>query len=156
MNINITLLGQMITFGIFVWFTMRFVWPPLIKAMTERQERIAEGLAAAERGVNDLQLAQQKAADYLREAKQQALGVVENAHKQATLLIEDAKRDARTEGERLIMVARGDIQQEVEAAKLQLRKQVAEIAMLGAEKILERNLDENINRELVEKLITEL
>lgn len=156
MNINITLFGQMITFAIFVWFTMKFVWPHVLQAMNERQERIAEGLAAAERGVNDLQLAQQKAADYLREAKQQALGIVENAHKQSTLLIEDAKHEARLEGERLLTVARADIQQEVVAAKLQLRKEVAEIAMICAEKIVERNLDENTNRELVEKLITEL
>ena len=156
MNINATLLGQMITFAVFVWFTMKYVWPPITKALAERQKKIAEGLSAAERGVRELELAQHKATAHLREAKVQAVSILDQANKHAGRLIEEAKLRARDEGQRLVALAKVEIDQEIQQAKQQLRQQIARIAMAGAEKILERSIDEKENRDLLEKLITEL
>lgn len=156
MNINITLLGQMITFALFVWFTMKYVWPPLTKALAQRQQKIADGLAAAERGAHELQLAQHRAADQLREAKVQAMAIIDQANKQANQIIDEAREHARVDGQRLLAVAQTNILQEVETAKQQLRKQLADIAVACAEKILDRSIDETANRELLEKMITEI
>lgn len=156
MNIGITLLGQMITFALFVWFTMKYVWPPLTKALAERQKRIAEGLAAAERGVHELKLAQDKAAKQLREAKAQAALIVEQANKRAGQIIDEAKAQAREEGQHLFHLAKADIAQELQSAKQQLRGQIASIAVVGAERILGRHIDEALNNDLLEKLVTEI
>lgn len=117
MNIDATLLGQAITFMLLVWFTMKFIWPPLIKALDGRAKTIADGLAAAERGRHDLELAAKRSAETLRDAKQQAQEIIAQAEKRAAELIEQAKHDARTEGGRLIAGAKADIEQEVVRAK---------------------------------------
>ncbi|MGE3919917.1 MAG: F0F1 ATP synthase subunit B [Gammaproteobacteria bacterium] len=156
MDLNATLIGQMITFIFFIWFTMRFVWPPITKALAERKAQIAEGLAAAERGKRELELAQHKALEYLREAKEQAASIIEEANKRAIHLIETAKADARQECERLLAQNKVEIAKEIQKAKLELKHQITNIAMIGAEKILERNLDSAANSALVEKLITEI
>jgi F-type H+-transporting ATPase subunit b len=155
-NINATILGQMIAFAFFVWFCMKYVWPPLTAAMAERQKKIADGLEAADRAGKDLELAQSRVADQLKEAKSEASGIIDQANKRATQIIDEAKEQAREEGQRLIAGAQAEIEQEVNRAKEQLRAQVASIAIAGAEKILEASIDENAHAELAEKLASSL
>jgi F-type H+-transporting ATPase subunit b len=156
MDLNATLLGQMITFIVFVWFTMRYVWPPITKAMAERKRQIADGLAAGERGKHELELAQHKATEYIRDAKIQAATIIEEANKRAIHIIEHAKDEARQESDRLLALGRTEIAKELQKAKHELKNQIAIIAMNGAEKILQKNLDKAANSALIEKLITEL
>lgn len=156
MNINLTLLGQTLAFAIFVWFCMKFVWPPLTAAMTARQKKIAEGLDAAGRAQQDLKLAQEKVSNTLRETKEQAAQILEQANKHANSIVEEAKHQARAEGERLVAGARAEIEQEVNRAKDQLRAQVAALAVLGAEKILESQVDAKAHSDLVDKLASQL
>lgn len=156
MNINATLLGQMIAFMIFVWFTMKFVWPPLIKAIEERQKKIADGLAASERGQHDLELAKKEAAHVLKEAKQQAAEILEQANKRGSVIVEEAKADAKVEADRIKAGALAELEQEVNRAKEALRGQVASLAVAGAEKILARNIDAAAQSDIVEKLVAEL
>jgi F-type H+-transporting ATPase subunit b len=146
----------MIAFAFFVWFCMKYVWPPLTAAMAERQKKIADGLEAAERAEKDLELAQSRVADQLKEAKSEASGIIDQANKRATQIIDEAKEQAREEGQRLIAGAQAEIEQEVNRAKEQLRAQVASIAIAGAEKILEASIDENVHAELAEKLASSL
>jgi F-type H+-transporting ATPase subunit b len=155
-NINLTLFGQTFAFAIFVWFCMKFVWPPITKAMQERQKKIAEGLDAAGRAQQDLKLAQEKVSNTLRETKDQAAQILEQANKHANSIVEEAKLQARAEGERLIASARSEIEQEVNRAKDQLRAQVAALAVLGAEKILESQVDAKVHSDLVDKLASQL
>ena len=156
MNINLTLFGQTFAFAIFFWFCMKFVWPPITKAMQERQKKIAEGLDAAGRAQQDLKLAQEKVTNTLRETKEQATQILEQANKHASAIVEEAKQQARAEGERLVNAARAEIEQEVNRAKDQLRAQVAALAVLGAEKILESQVDAKVHNDLVEKLASQL
>ncbi|PKM29816.1 MAG: F0F1 ATP synthase subunit B [Gammaproteobacteria bacterium HGW-Gammaproteobacteria-11] len=156
MNINLTLFGQTIAFAIFVWFCMKYVWPPLTAAMAERQKKIAEGLDAAGRAQRDLDLAQEKASQTLRETKEQATQIIEQANKSANILIEEAKQQARSEGDRLIAAAKAEIEQEVNRAKDELRAQVAILAVKGAEHILESEIDAKAHSELVNKLASQL
>ena len=156
MNINLTLFGQTIAFAIFVWFTMKFVWPPITRVMQERQKKIAEGLDAAGRAQRDLELAQEKASHTLRETKEQSAQLLEQANKSAALIVEEAKQQARSEGERLITAAKAEIEQEVNRAKDQLRAQVAVLAIQGAERILESEVDSAAHSELVNKLASQL
>ncbi len=156
MNLNATLLGQMITFAILVWFTMKYVWPPLTKALDERQKKIADGLSAAERGVHELELAQNKAVEYLRDVKTQAADIIEQANKRSAVIVEEAKQQAREEGQRLVNLAKDEIAREVEAAKQQLKQQVASLAVHGAEKILAKNLDVAANQALIDQLIEQI
>ncbi|WP_174876064.1 F0F1 ATP synthase subunit B [Vogesella oryzae] len=141
MEFNVTLLGQAITFAILVWFTMKFVWPPLTNMMEERAKRIADGLAAAERGKQDLEAAEKRVADELRQAKQKATELVIAAEKRASQIVEEAKDVARTEGAKLVADAKAQIDQEVLRAKEALREQVAGLAVAGAEKILRKEID---------------
>lgn len=141
MEFNATLLGQAITFAILVWFTMKFVWPPLTNMMDERAKRIADGLAAAERGKQDLEAAEKRIADELRQAKQQATELVLAAEKRASQIVEESKDAARTEGAKLLAEAKAQIDQEVLRAKEALREQVASLAVAGAEKILRKEID---------------
>jgi len=141
MNINATLIGQFITFFVFVWFCMKFVWPPIMQALAARQKRIADGLAAAERGVHEQELAEKRAKDLLVEAKGQSVEIINLAQKRASEIVEEAKGDARAEGDRLLTAARAEIDQEVNRAKEQLRAQVAIIVVTGAEKVLGREID---------------
>ena len=149
MNINLTLLAQAVSFALFIWFTVRFVWPPLLRALEQRQRVIADGLAAAERGRQDLEQASHRTADMLREAKQQAQEILAQADKRGAQLIEEAKGAAVTEGERLIAAAKAEIDQEVSRAREALRAQVAALAVAGAEQILRREVDAKAHAELL-------
>jgi F-type H+-transporting ATPase subunit b len=156
MNLNATILGQTIAFAVFVWFCLKYVWPPVTQALAERQKKIAEGLEAADRAQRDLSLAQNKAADDLREAKVKSAEIIDMANKRANQIVEEAKEKAREEGQRLVAGAKAEIEMEVQRAKEELRAQVAAIAIAGAEKILEGTVDQAANEELVKKLASEL
>ena len=156
MNFNATLIGQMITFGLLVLFTMKYVWPPIMQAMQDRQKRIADGLASAERGVHEQELAQAKSAQMLKEAKQQAAEIIAQAHKRANEVIEQSKLDARVEGDRQLIAAKVEIEQEVNRAREQLRNQVVTLAIAGASKILKREVDEAANAALLDDLVAQL
>lgn len=152
MNINLTLIGQSITFMFFVWFCKAFVWTAIRNAMDEREKQIADGLEAADRAGRDLELAQEKATQNLREAKETAAGIIDAANKRASQIVEEAKDAAREEGERLKAAAQAEIEQEINRAKEALRTQVAGLALAGAEKVLEASIDKGAHKELVEKL----
>jgi F-type H+-transporting ATPase subunit b len=156
MNLNLTLLGQTIGFIIFVWFCMKYVWPPVINAMRDRQKKIADGLESARRAEQDLARAQEKALDHLQEAKADAAKIIEQANKRASQLIEEAKVKASKEGDRLIVAAKADIEQEVQRAKEKLRNQVAAVALAGAEHILQSSIDKKAHSKLFDQLATEL
>jgi F-type H+-transporting ATPase subunit b len=155
-NINLTLLGQMISFALLVWFTMKFVWPPLTKAMAERQSRIADGLAAGERGRHELEVAQKKATAILRDAHANADGVIAQATHRAVEIVDQAKGDARADGERLIAAARTEIEIEMNRARESLRAEVARLAVAGAAKLLEQELDRATHARLVDSLTRKL
>jgi len=155
-DINSTLLVQTVTFIVFAIFTMKFVWPPLLRAIDERREKIADGLAAAERGQHDIELAQKKATDILRDAREQANEIVEKANKRHAEIVDAAAGDARKEAERIIHGAKAEVTQQVEQAKAALRSQVATLAVAGAEKILQRSVDASVQSDLVSKLAQEL
>jgi F-type H+-transporting ATPase subunit b len=156
MNINLTLIGQTITFFVFVWFCLKFVWPPIMQALDDRKKTIADGLAAAERGKHDLELAQVKVAEELKDAKAQAADIISQAQKRAAEIVEEAKDDARTEGERLLNAARAEIDQEVNQAREQLRTQVASLAVVGASRVLEREIDEQAHADLLNDLAAQI
>ncbi len=156
MNINATMFGQAITFAILIWFTMKFVWPPLLAAMAERAKTIADGLAAAERGKHDLELAEKRSAEILRQGKTKASEIIAAGEKRASEIVEEAKAQARTEGERILVAAKADIEQEVFRAKEQLRIQVSSIALAGAGKILGREIDAKAHNDLLDKLVAEI
>ena len=151
-----TLVVQMVIFALFVWFTMKFVWPPLTKAMEERQDKIAEGLASAERGRRELELAQHRVKDDLKQAKVQANDIIEKANRRASQMIEEARDDAREEGQRQIKLAQDQLQQEVNKAKAELKLKCTELAVAGAERILQREVNEKSNDALLESLIEEI
>ncbi|MBI1731184.1 MAG: F0F1 ATP synthase subunit B [Gammaproteobacteria bacterium] len=152
MNINATLLGQAITFAILVWFTMRFVWPPIMKAMQDRARRIADGLAAAEQGQQKFNQAEKEYEARVNEGRQQAAGIVAQAHKQGVEMIEAAKDAARDEGNRMIEAAKHEIGREREQAREQLKQQVAVLALAGAEQILMREVDRKAHSDLLAKI----
>ncbi len=156
MNINATLLGQALWFGAFIWLTMRFIWPYLQKAMQERQKQIADGLAAAERGRQDLELAAKRSAELLQQARQQAAEVIAQAEKRSSQMIEEAKGNAKVEGERMVTAAKAEIEQEVNRAKETLRSQIAVLAVAGAEKILRREVDAKVHAQILQGLEAEL
>ncbi|HHO59032.1 MAG TPA: F0F1 ATP synthase subunit B [Thiotrichales bacterium] len=156
MNINLTLIGQSITFAVFVWFCMKFVWPPIMAALDERKKKIADGLAAAERGEHEQELAEKRAAEVLHEAKQQAQDIIGQSQKRGSEIVEDAKTTARDEGERLLTAARAEIEQEVNRAREELRGQVASLAIAGASKVLKREVDAAANEDLLKDLVSQL
>lgn len=156
MNINLTLIGQTISFFFFVLFCMKFVWPALISIMEEREKKIADGLEAADRADKDLELAQKKATQQLREAKEEAAAIIEQANKRAGQIVEEAKDQAKAEGDRLKAAAEAEVEQEVNRAKEELRGKVAALALAGAEKVLAASIDEKANSELVNQLAAEL
>ncbi|HED36556.1 MAG TPA: F0F1 ATP synthase subunit B [Gammaproteobacteria bacterium] len=156
MNINATLIGQSIAFFVFVWFVMQYVWPPLIEALDQRKKTIAEGLAAAERGMHEQELAEKAAEKHIKEAKNQASEIVTQAQKRASEIVEEAKDNAKEEAGRVIAAADAEIEQEINRAKEQLRKQVASIAMLGAAKVLNREVDEKAHGEIVDDMIAQI
>jgi len=156
MNINLTLFAQALTFAILIWFTVKFVWPPLLSAIDSRQKTIADGLADAERAKHDLELAAKRSADILREAKEKAGEIVAHGEKRASEIVEQAKIQAKVEGDRIIVGAKAEVDQEVFRAKEQLRTQVSAIALAGAGKILGREIDAKAHNDLLDKLAAEL
>lgn len=156
MNLNATILGQIFAFFLFVWFCQKYVWPPIVKALEERQKKIADGLEAATRAEHNLEMAQERAAVLLKEAKVSSAGIIDQANKRANQIIEEAKDKAREEGNRLITGAQAEIEQQINRAREDLRTQVAAIAVAGAEKILEASVDEKAHAALLDKLAASL
>lgn len=156
MNFNATLIGQTITFIVFVWFCMKYVWPPLMAALEERKARIADGLAAAERGQKDLELAKERASDDLKEAKQQAQEIINQAHKRANEMVDEAKEAAREEAEKIKAAASSDIEQQINSAREQLRKEVSTIALAGAEQILQREVNAEAHGKVLDDLMAQI
>jgi F-type H+-transporting ATPase subunit b len=156
MNFNATLIGQTITFIVFVWFCMKYIWPPLIAALEERNARISEGLAAAQRGQQDLENAQAKVSDSLKDAKQQAQEIINQAQKRANEIVDEAKDSARDEADKIKVAASADIDQQVTAAREQLRKEVSVIAIAGAEQILKREVDAKVHAEVLDELVAQI
>lgn len=156
MNINLSLFAQAATFALFIWFTVKFVWPPIVRAIEQRQKTIADGLAAAERGKQDLELASRRAGDVIREAKEQAQEILAQAEKRGVQLVEDAKGSAKAEGDRMIAAAKAEIDQEVSRAKDALRAQVSALAVQGAEKILRREVDAKAHADILTAVANEL
>ena len=156
MNINLTLIGQSITFAIFVWFCYAYIWPPLVTALTERQKKIADGLAAAERGQHEKELAEKKAAGYLKDAKGQASDIITQAQKRANEIVDEAKGDARTEADRIKAGADAEIEQEINRARESLRQEVVTLAIAGAEKVLKREVDKDAHSSSLNELSAQL
>lgn len=156
MNINLTLLAQAITFALFIWFTAKFVWPPLANAIDARQKQIAEGLAAAERGKQDLQQAGVRAEAMLKEARDKAQEILAQAERRASQIVEEAKVAAGEEGSRLVAAAKAEIDQEVSRARESLRQQVASLAVAGAEQILRREVDQKTHADLLASVQSQL
>jgi len=155
MNLNLTLFGEMLTFGVFVWFTMRFIWPPLTQAMEARREKIAAGLAAAEKSKRDLELAHHKVTELLTEAKAQAAQMVEQANNRANHIIEDGKARARIEGDRLLEIAKADIEREFHSAREKLMGEISSLVMTGAEKVLQHEINKSANDKLVTAMLSD-
>ena len=156
MNFNATLIGQMITFAVFVWFCLKYVWPPLMHALEERKAKIADGLAAAERGQKDLELAQARVTDNLKEAKQQAQEIINQAHKRANEMVDEAKEVAREEADKIKAAATADIEQQINSAREQLRKEVSSIALAGAEQILKREVDAKAHSKVLDDMMAQI
>lgn len=156
MNINATLFGQAIAFALFVWFCMKFVWPPLIAAIEERQKKISDGLTQAERAGKDLDLAQAKAVEKLKEAKAQAAEIVEQANKRRTQIVEEAKIEAESERQKIVAQGEAEVESERSRAREELRQQVSALAIAGAEKIIKRSIDKEANSDIIDKLVAEL
>lgn len=156
MDINATIIGQFITFAILIWFTMKFIWPPVTQALHDREKKIAAGLEAAERSKRELEMAEHKALSIIRDAKQQATHIIEQANLHSAKLIEEAKEQAKQEGRRIVDLAKGEIDREVSQAKEALKTQLATLAVAGAEKIIQRNLDASVHRDLLNALVAEI
>lgn len=156
MNLNLTLVGQAIAFAFFVWFCMKFIWPPVMQALQERQKKIADGLDAASRAARDLEVAEKEADETKRQAKEEAAEIREQAQKQRAQTVEKATQEAQQEYDRIVAKAKSEIEQEVARAKEELRAQVSRLAVLGAERILESSIDEKQHAAIVDKLAKEL
>ncbi len=152
MNITVTLLAQMLAFALLIWFVNKLLWGPLSKMMADRQKRIADGLAAAEKGKHEQELAEKRAKELLHTAKNQATEIISQAEKRASEIIDEAKGQGRAEGERILNGARAEIDQELNRAKEALRGQVVSIAIAGAEKILAREIDPKVHGDLLNQL----
>ena len=156
MNINFSLIAQAVAFALFIWFTVRFVWPPLLGAIEARQKQIADGLAAGEQGRKSLEISTRQAEEAIAEARARAAEIVSQAEKRAAQLIEEAKGAAKEEGTREKAAAKAEIGQEVQRARELLREQVAALAVAGAEKILRREVDAKAHAELLEGIKKQL
>jgi F-type H+-transporting ATPase subunit b len=156
MNVTATLIGQILTFAVFVWFVKAFLWEPMLKMMEERKQRIAEGLAAGERGQRAQELAEQRVKDRIAKSKQEAAEIISSAQKRATEIVEEAKESARQQGERIKATAHDEIAQEINRAKENLRLQVAALAIAGAEKVLEKEIDAEAHRAALDELAAQI
>ena len=156
MNINFTLIAQAIAFAVLIWFTVKFVWPPLLSAIETRQKEIADGLAAASEGRNALEVAAKKSEITMNEAKQKASEIIGQAEKRGSQIVEDAKGVAKAEGDRIIAGAKAEIEQEINRAKEGLRSQVSSLAVAGAEKILRKEINASAHSDMLAKLAAEL
>jgi F-type H+-transporting ATPase subunit b len=156
MNINFTLFAQAIVFAAFIWFTVRFIWPPLLRAIEQRQKTIADGLAAGERGRQELEAAGKRAHEELARARERVNEIINSAEKRDGQMLEEAKAAARAEAERIIAAAKADIDQQVGKAREMLREQVASLAVAGAEKILRREVNAKAHAEMLEQLKREI
>ncbi len=156
MNLNATLFAQIVVFFILAWFTMKFVWPPIMKALDERATKIAEGLAAAERGRQSFDLAAKHSAETMREGKEKVAEVIAQADKRALQIIEDAKVQARLEAEKIVAGAQAEIEQAAARAKEGLRERVAELAIAGAEKILRREVNASVHADMLSAIKQDL
>lgn len=156
MSINATLIAQMITFGILIWFTMKFIWPPLTKAIDDRAQRISEGLSAAERAREELADADARVVVEIKKARIDALVIVDKANQQATQIVERAKQDALAEAARQKTVAAAEIDSMAHRAREALRAQVGALAIVGAERILRREIDASTHKILIDELVAEL
>ena len=156
MDINMTLLGQSIAMLVFVWFCMKFIWPPIMNAIEERQTQIADGLAAAERGQQSLDKAQVEAEDIVDGARKQATTILDQAHARANEIVAEGKTDGTNERERQVAAASDEIEQETNRAREELRGQVSAIAVASAEKILQREIDSKSHADILSKLAAEL
>ena len=156
MNITVTLIGQMVAFILLIWFVNRVIWGPVSQMLADRQKKIADGLAAADRGQHDLELAEKRATDILKDAKNQAGDIITQAQKRAGEIVEESKDTARAEGEKLITAAKAEIERESNQAAEQLRGQVAAIALQGAEKVLRREVDANTHSDMLKDLAAQI
>ena len=156
MNINWTLPGQTFAFLLFVWFCYKYVWPPMVSAMQERQTRIADGLAAAEKGQQAQDVAEKEAAQMISEAKSQAAEIIANAEKRGNAVVDEAKTTAGSEKERIIASAQAEVEQDVQSAREELRSQVSSIAVAAASKIVDKEIDEQVHAGLLEDLVKQL
>jgi len=156
MNLNLTLIAQAVTFAVFIWFTVKFVWPWMLRKIEERQKTIADGLAAAEQGRRSLEVSTRQADQAINEARARAAEILAQAEKRSAQLIDEARQSAREEGDRELAAAKAEIQQEVTRAREQLRDRVASLAVAGAEKILRREVDARAHGELLESIKRQL
>ncbi|MGA7979099.1 MAG: F0F1 ATP synthase subunit B [Chromatiaceae bacterium] len=156
MNFNLTLIGQMIAFAVFVWFTMTYVWNPIVKALQDRKAKIAEGLAAAERGHHEQELGRKRATEIMHQAKVQAAEIVNQAQRRGTEIIDEAKQDARAEGARLVAAAQAEIERETNRAREDLRVKVADLAVAAAGKILEKEINAAAHKSIVESFAKQI
>lgn len=156
MQINATFLGQAIAFAILIWFSWKFIWPPLMKAIEDRQQKIAEGLAAADNAQKNLAQAEEKVAEELKLARAKANEIIEQAHRRANQIIDQAKNDAVAEANRQVALAEAEIAAAANRAKEDLRKQVSALAVSGAEKLLKREIDANAHKALIDELAAQL
>ncbi len=156
MNLNATLLAQMVVFLILAWFTMKFVWPPLIKALDERSQKIADGLAAAEKGKAELDAANKRVDQELAAARDEGQQRIADAEQRAQLVADEIKRNAQAEAARIVATAKADAEQQIVKAREALRGDVATLAVRGAEQILKREIDANAHAELLNQLKAEL
>jgi F-type H+-transporting ATPase subunit b len=156
LDINLTLIGQTIAMIVFVWFCMKFIWPPILNAIEERQEQIAEGLAAAEKGQDKLLQAQAEADEIVADARKQATSILDQAHARANEIVAEGKSDGVKERERQLTAAKAEIEQEVNKAREELRGQVSAIAIASAEKILRREIDDKAHEDILGNLAQEI
>ncbi len=156
MNVTATLIVQIFTFALLVWFIMRFLWGPLTSLMEERQRRIADGLAAAEKGKHELELSEKRAADVLRDVRSKAADIIAHAERRAAEIVDEAKGHAKIEAERILAVAKSDIEQEQNRAREELRTAVAELVVMGASQILEQEIDAKVHAKLLDNAIKQL
>jgi F-type H+-transporting ATPase subunit b len=155
-NINLTLIVQMVVFIVLIWFTMKFVWPIILGAMEERSRKIAQGLAAAEKGEQELSQARDRAEVIVREARERANQIIDQAQHRANDLVEQAKGTASSEGQRLVAAAQQQIELEASRAREALRREIGQIAVSAASKLLEREIDPSAHADLINKLATQI